>query len=140
MDYRRFGDRLLVRIDPGEEVLASLREICLREGIKAGDIRGLGASDDYDVCVYDLAEQKYYPQTVRLQSEITSLYGTISEKDGELYFHVHMQAMRKDGVAAGGHLQRCVISGTLEAVITEFDGRVGRAVNPQTGLNDIAFS
>lgn len=139
MDYRKYQDKYLVRIDPGEEVLSSILEIVKKEQIHAGDLRALGASDDYEVCVYDLKEKKYYGSECHVQSEITSLFGTISEKGGEPYLHVHMQAMTKEGKAVGGHLKRCVISGTMEMVIEKMDLTVGRQVNPRTGLNDLKF-
>ena len=71
--------------------------------------------------------------------EITSLFGTITEKDGEVYLHLHLAASGADGNAIGGHLNKAVISGTLEMVVEPMEGHAGRTVNPLTGLNDIAF-
>ena len=139
MEYRRFENQILVRMDPGDEVLDGFQKLCRKENIHLGDIRGLGASAEIDVSVFDPVKKQYFPQSIRKQSEITGLYGTITEKEGETYLHVHLQAMTCDGEAAGGHLNRCVIDGTLEAVVTVLDGHAGRTVNPLTGLNDIAF-
>ncbi len=140
MDYQRFGNTIVLRIDPKEEVIETILGICKKENVHAGYFNALGASDDYDVCVFDLAEQKYYDQSIKVQSEITSCFGTISDKDGEPFLHVHMQAMKKDGTAAGGHLKRCVISVTLEAVITILDEKIGRDLDPNIGINVLQFA
>ena len=34
MDYRRFGSRIIARFDRGEEILACLKEVALKENIK----------------------------------------------------------------------------------------------------------
>ena len=134
MIYRTMGDTVVARLQPGEEILDSIKAIAAKEHITAGYINGLGASDDFDVCVYDLKEKKYFPVHVGVQSEITSLFGIVSKKDGSPFLHVHMQAMTKDGTAAGGHLQRCVINATAEIVIHVLPGEIGRMVDPATGL------
>lgn len=139
MEYRRFKDKVVARLDPGEEVLDSIRKIASEENIQTGMINGLGATMDYDVSVYDLNEKKYYPVHCDVQSEITSLFGTITRKDGEVYLHVHMQAMDKNGKAIGGHLLKCVINATCELVIDVIDGSVGREVDEATGLTVMAF-
>ncbi len=134
MLYKTMGDTVVVRLQPGDEILDSIKTIAAKEKIPAGYLNGLGASDDFDVCVYDLTEKKYFPVHVGVQSEISSLFGMISEKDGQPFLHVHMQAMTKDGTAAGGHLQRCVINATAEIVIHVLPGTIGRTVDPETGL------
>ena len=37
MDYRRFGDNLVVRIDRGEEVVGTLMALCEKENIGMAD-------------------------------------------------------------------------------------------------------
>lgn len=139
MDYRKFGNRYLVRLDPGEEILAELTAICMQEGIALGEFRGLGAAGELELGVYDVSKQQFYKETFTGPYEITSLFGTISEKDGAVYLHAHLSASTIGGTSIGGHLNRAVISGTGELVIEPMEGRVGRTVNPLTGLNDLEF-
>lgn len=139
MDYRKFGTDYVIRLDPGDEILESLMTFAENEKVHLGSVSGLGASTLFDVSVYDLGEKKYYPVHCGVQSEITSLFGTITEKDGKPYFHVHMQAMTKDGRAVGGHLLKCVINATCEMFVHVLDGHVDRAVSGQTGLTVMKF-
>ena len=139
MEYRKFGDRYLVRMDPGEEILTKTIELCERENIPLGEFRALGAADELELGVYDVSEQKYYASVYRGAYEITSLFGTISTKDGNVYLHAHLSASTHEGATIGGHLNRAVISGTLEMVVEPMEGTVGRKVNGKTGLNDLDF-
>ena len=38
MDYRRFGDTLLVRIDRGEEILEQVKTVALKENIQLANM------------------------------------------------------------------------------------------------------
>ena len=71
--------------------------------------------------------------------EISSLVGNISEKDGEVYLHLHANFGRKDYTVVGGHLLSCVLNGACELVVTRFHCKVGRRFDEETGLNLYSF-
>ena len=71
--------------------------------------------------------------------EITSLLGTITEKEGEPYLHLHINLCREDMSVIGGHLNECRISATCEMVVRKLDGAVGRRLDSEVGLNLFAF-
>ena len=139
MDYRRFGNQIVARMDRGEEILEQLKQIALREEIKLASVSALGAVDDFTVGVYKVDEQKYYSNHFTGAYEIVSLTGTISTMDGAYYAHLHMSAGDDSGAVFGGHLNRAVISATCELVITVIDGVVERVKDPATGLNVFRF-
>ena len=43
MEYRKFGNTLVVRIDKGEEILESVKVLAEKENIKLASIQALGA-------------------------------------------------------------------------------------------------
>ncbi len=139
MEYRKFGNRYMVRIDTGEEILESVKNLCRAERITLGEFRALGAARHLELGVYEVTNREYFKETFDGVYEITSLFGTISEKDGDIYLHAHLSASTLKGETIGGHLNSAVICGTCEMVIEPMEGHVGRAVNELTGLNDLEF-
>ena len=139
MDYRRFGDTIIARMDKGEEILEQLKIIAEKESIKLASVSALGATDDITVGVFRTGEKKYYANHFTGDMEIVSLTGTISTMNGEYYAHLHMSAGDAEGHVFGGHLNRAVISATCEMVIRVIDGQVDRKFDENVGLNLFAF-
>ena len=46
MEYRKFNNTIVARIDKGEEILEKIKEIALKENIKLANINALGATND----------------------------------------------------------------------------------------------
>ena len=139
MDYRRFGNTIVARMDRGEEILGELKEICLKEDVKLASVSALGAVDDFTVGVYKVDEQKYYSNHFQGAYEIVSLTGTISTMDGHFYQHLHMSAGDAKGNVKGGHLNSANVSATCEMVIRIIDGEVDRYHDEEIGLNLFRF-
>ena len=139
MEYKRFGSKILVRIDKDEEILEKVKELALKENIRLAAVQALGATNSFTVGVYNVAEKKYYANTFSGSFEIVSLTGTINTMNGEFYTHLHMSAGNDKGEVFGGHLNRAVVSATCEMVVDVLDGTVDRAYDPVTGLNLFKF-
>lgn len=139
MEYKRFNDTILLRIDRGEEIIEQVRAVAEKEQIRLASVEALGATDDFTVGVYDVAEKRYDSRTFTGPHEIVSLVGTITEKDGAFYQHLHMSAGNAACEVFGGHLNRAVVSVTCEMVIRVISGAVDRAPDPQTGINLLRF-
>ena len=139
MEYKRFGSKILVRLDKDEEILEKVKELALKEKIRLAAVQALGATNSFTVGVYNVAEKKYYANTFSGSFEIVSLTGTINTMNGEFYTHLHMSAGNDKGEVFGGHLNRAVVSATCEMVVDVLDGTVDRAYDPVTGLNLFKF-
>lgn len=139
MDYRRFGSKIVARIDKGEEILEKLKEIALKENIKLAGVSALGATNDFTVGVYKVDEKKYYSNEFKGNFEIVSLTGTVNTMNGEFYSHIHMSAGNDRGEVFGGHLNKAVVSATCEMIIDIIDGRVDRRYSDEIGLNLFEF-
>ena len=140
MEYGRFGDTVLLRIDRGEEIIETVKRVAEKERIRLASVEALGAVDDFTVGVYDVAAKRYDSKTFTGAFEIVSLVGTITEKDGAFYQHLHMSAGNRDCEVFGGHLNRAVVSVTCEMVIRVLSGAVDRASDPETWINLIRFA
>lgn len=140
MNYKRFDNTIIARIDKGEEILEKVKEIALKENIKLASISALGAVNDFTVGVFKTDEKKYYANSFQGYFEITSLAGTINTMNDEFYAHIHMSAGNEKGEVFGGHLNRAMVSATCEMVITVINGAVDRYLNEEIGLNLFKFN
>lgn len=139
MEYRRFNDKIVMRIDAGEEILEQLKNVSLKENIKLASVSGLGATNDFTVGVYDISKKEYFANSFKGNYEIVSLVGTINTMDDEFYTHIHMSCGDDKGSTFGGHLNRAIISATCEIVIDIINGRIDRIHDDKIGLNLFKF-
>lgn len=139
MEYRKFNNTIVARIDKGEEILEKVKEIALKENIKLANINALGATNDFTVGVFKVDEKKYYSNSFSGNFEIVSLTGTINTMNGEFYSHLHMSAGNDKGEVFGGHLNRAIVSATCEMIINIIDGKVDRYHDDEIGLNLFKF-
>lgn len=139
MQYKRFDNTIIARMNKGEEILEQLKDIAVKENIKLASISALGAVDYFEVGVYDVANKQYHKNSFKGAFEIVSLTGTINTMNGKYYSHLHMSAGGQDGKVFGGHLNKAIISATCEMVINIINGKVDRFYDDITGLNLFKF-
>ena len=139
MDYRRFDNTYVIRMERGEEIVEQVRRFAEREGVKLASVQALGAVDDFTVGVYNVAEKQYHARSFQGAYEIVSLVGPINTMNGEVYTHLHMSAGDEEGRVFGGHLSRGVISATVEMVVTLIPGTVDRQLDESIGINLFKF-
>ena len=139
MEYRKFNDTYVIRLNKGEEVIESLKNLCRDEDIKLAEITGLGASDFVEIGVFNIYTKEYNTKVFEGMFEITSLVGNISRKENEPYLHLHINFSDETNITKGGHLVKSIISATGEIVITKLEGEVQRELNPDIGLNLFKF-
>ncbi|MDY3617455.1 PPC domain-containing DNA-binding protein [Agathobaculum sp.] len=139
MEYKRFDQTIIARIDKGEEIVEKVKELAEAEHIKLADVSALGAVGQFTVGVFKTKEKKYLSNEFSGDYEIVSLTGTINTMDDKFYCHLHMSAGNEKGEVFGGHLNRAVVSATCEMVIHIFEGTVDRCFNQEVGLNLFQF-
>ena len=141
MEYRRFGNKIVARMDKGEEVCAKLLELAEAEDIRLASVSGIGASNDVTLGVFD-THTKFYNKTVynATDYELGSVTGSLSRQDGKPYLHLHaVIGSPVMGECHAGHLNAAVVSATCELVINVIDGEVGREFSDEIGLNLFKF-
>ena len=139
MEYRRFQNTIIARMDKGEEILEKLKEISSRENVKLATVQALGAVKEFTVGVFFTKEKQYCSNEFCGDFEIVSLAGTVNTMNGEFYCHLHMSAGKENGEVFGGHLSQATVSATCEMIIHQIDGAVERRYEEKTGLNILRF-
>lgn len=119
MEHTREGALLLVRMDPGEEVLPSLLAAMEAEGARSGLIvSGIGALDGLEVGYYNPSSNTYDRKRMDGSHELVSMSGTVGW-DGELGFqpHIHVALGSRLHALHGGHLFEARVSVTAEIAL-----------------------
>ena len=139
MEYRVFEDMILVRLDKGNEIAKSLMEVAKREGLTLASVSGIGATDDFEVGVFDLDCGDYKCFRFGGNHEIVSLAGNVTTKDGAPYVHLHITCAGEGGKIVGGHLFEAKISLTAEIFLQKGAGVADRLRDETLGINKIRF-
>lgn len=139
MEYRKFNDTIILRLNRGEEIVESIKKVVEEEKIDLGYIIGLGAVNEAEIGLFDIKEKKYYPNVYKQDFEISSLHGNISTKEDKPYLHLHIVISDKEQKCYGGHLNWAKISATGEIVIKILKGKVERELDENIGINLYKF-
>ncbi len=135
MNYKQIQNKVIIRIDKGEELVDSLKNLCKKLNIKLGTIIGIGATDKATVGLMNTKTKKYQSKEFTGDHEITSLIGNITTMNGDVYLHIHMTLANVEHKVIGGHLTSAVISATFEGAIDVIDGQINREYTEEVGLN-----
>lgn len=128
----------VVRLDPDEEILATLTDFVLKEKIEGAIIQGIGAVKDSVLGYFDVHEKVYKEQTFADDMELISLMGNLSWVEDEPFIHAHVLLSGSDFVGRAGHLFSSVIAVTGEFSLQPTGRRIERALDERTGLKLMA--
>jgi len=135
MNFKRFGEKFVIRIDKDEKIAETLTKICIENEIHLGMISGIGAVSKAKIGLFNSEEKKYYSTELSGDYEITSLNGNISTMNGKVYLHLHINLADEEHKVFGGHLNEAVVSATCEVMIEKIEGSIEREFDKETGLN-----
>lgn len=137
MKVKQFNDNFIVRLDPDEEIVESIKKICNEHKIKFGSIRGIGAVYNVVLGYYNPKTKKFFKKEFKdeFSYEITSLTGNITIMNKEIYIHLHINMGDSDYNVIGGHLVSAFIRTTGEIIINSIKGQVDRINDEEMGLN-----
>ena len=138
MDYRKFGETYYIRLDRGDEVVASILDVCRREDIASATFCGIGGCSDAEIQVFVPEKGAFETERVTGLLELVSLTGNvIRAADGAREYHAHaLFAYRESGAAkiAAGHLKSTAVLYTAEIELRPVVGGViASRLNPETG-------
>ena len=147
------GRVIAVHLDPGLDLLASIRAVVAEQGITSGIILSGAGSLKRAV----LRNVRTFPERFPITDanrvyvakdeplELLSLSGNIALRDdGTVVVHGHLVVSSglEDGRAYGGHLvEGTIVFSTMEIVLAETSGLVlSRATDPITGAAELHFA
>ena len=139
MEYKRFGNKVIVRLDKGEEIVETLKQLCTKLNIKLGTISGIGATDKVIIGLFDVKTKQYHSKELVGDHEIVPVCGNISTMNDEIYLHLHVNLCNAEHNSFGGHLTSAVVSATFEGVIDIIDGEIDRIFDENIQLNLLTF-
>jgi predicted DNA-binding protein with PD1-like motif len=109
-----------VTFGQGDDPLSGLTEFAAKNHIASAQITGLGGFITGTLGWGDPANRWAFKQIVIDQkSEVVSLVGNISLRDGKPYVHIHVVVSFPDGSTKGGHLIDAQISPIAEIFVAE---------------------
>lgn len=139
MESQKFESKFVVRLDRGEEIIATLQQFCEEQKIKLATVSGIGAVEKAVLGFFDTQTKEYHSRELPGGFELVSLTGNISTMDGKTYLHLHANLADTDQNSFGGHLSSAVVSATCEIVIERIEGTVEREFSDEIGLNVLKF-
>jgi predicted DNA-binding protein with PD1-like motif len=139
MEFARFGDRYVLRLETDEEVMATLVNFVQREEIRGGYFLAFGGFRRVRLRYFDVHSKQYRDHDVDRQVEVISLLGNIARVDGRPMIHMHTAVSDEQGRTDSGHIGEGVVRPTLEVFVTKLDGELRREKDPGTGLELLAL-
>ena len=139
MEYKKFGNTYVIRLDPGEEIVEKLLWLVAVEGIRLASLSGLGAVDNVTLKSFQPDTKQDHAHMYHTDLEIVSLTGNLTTLNNRPYAHMHMAVADTVGHVYGGHLNKAVVSSTCEIFVNVINGIVERKPNPKIGLNILTF-
>ncbi|MBN1231808.1 MAG: DNA-binding protein [Candidatus Coatesbacteria bacterium] len=127
MQYKKFNDVYVLRLEKGEEVHTELKKFAMENNFKGGYIFGIGALIDIKIGYYSLETQEYVTRDFKNGMEVTGLMGNLSVLNNEPFFHLHVNLGDENFSLYGGHLVSGTVSITLELIFRPFDDELTRA-------------
>jgi predicted DNA-binding protein with PD1-like motif len=130
--------QIVGRLNRYDKLPGDLLAVARKFGVKAGRVHAIGGVTKLAVTEYDVVAQQYRePLRREGMTEVLSLEGNLSLRDGELFGHLHINASYED------HGEVKMVSGHLveaEVFVCEFhivaydDVTLVRELDPATGL------
>lgn len=131
MKTKTIGEKLVIRLEKGEEIVSELEKILEDEGISAGSFQGIGAVSEATLGHYSLETKEYTEKEFPKPLEIVSLQGTVSREG----IHPHVCLGTSDMKTYGGHLVEATVAATCEIIVQPAPGSLERYHDEEIGLD-----
>ncbi len=145
MDYKKIGHKYYLRVDRGEEIISSIREVCQREKIASATYMGIGGCQSAEIQTFVPEQKSFVTERIEGMLELISFMGNvISDDAGSLYSHTHASySFIENGQhrIVAGHIKASTVLYTAEIEISPVEGGViRRRPDPETGTGFWSFA
>jgi len=129
MEVVRSEDYMALRLDHGEDILASISGAVKNETSTLMITTGLGMISDFELGYFDRG--RYITKTFDEPHELLALQGSVAV-GGEPRIHIHATVAAPDHKVFGGHLLRGKVWMSNEIAMLRLDGqRSERVFDPE---------
>lgn len=124
----------IVRLDVGEEIIATLGRFAAEVELAAAALSGIGAVKNTVLGYFDLHRKAYSQCTFAEDMELVSLAGNVTWVDDAPLIHAHATLAGPDYAVVGGHLFSAEIAVTGEIYVAPLATKIFRGLDERTGL------
>lgn len=139
MDYKRFDNKIVLRLKKDEKIIQSLEKLANEENILAAHFQGIGAVNELKIGLMKPGEDDYKWDIYKENLEITSLIGNITTFEDKPVIHTHITCANENSKVIGGHLGEATCSFTAEIFIDVIDTKLEKQTDPELGIQIIEF-
>ncbi len=136
MLFSRLGPgRFIIRLEKGDDTLASIKRFAEANRIGAALFEGIGSLNTAKLGHYDFATKEYKYEVFREDLEILSLSGNISVMNRKPLPHAHVTLGKRDFSVIGGHLDDGSSANMVEIGLVTLPGKLAKSRDDEVGLN-----
>ncbi len=135
----REGRKFVGRLDPRDNLIPALKEICLDNHISSGEFRATGFLSDVVLEIFNHGERRYRPLVLGPTTyQLTSCTGNVSVLNRELAIHIHATLLPDlatgDNTLVGGRILEAKVLAVEFIIDTIDDFALVRRHDADTGL------
>ncbi len=132
---RQGPGRFIIRLEKGDDILASIGRFAEASKIGAALFEGIGSLNRVKLGHYDFVTKNYKYEIFSEDLEILSLSGNIALLNKAPLPHAHVTLGKRDFSVIGGHLDEGSIANMVEIGLTTLSGKLVKARDEKVGLN-----
>ena len=141
MLYAKQGSGFVIRLEQGDDILATLKQFAEAKRIHGAFFEGIGSLYKANLGHYDFQQTKTYKyETFEEDLEILALSGNVSTMNQKALPHAHVTLGRRDFSVIGGHLEEGSLANMVEINLANLPGKLEKAKDSNIGLNLIQLS
>ncbi len=125
----------MIRLEKGDDILASIKQFAEANKIGAALFEGIGSLNTAKLGHYDFVTKNYKYEVFSEDLEILSLSGNVSTLNKAVLPHAHVTLGKRDFSVIGGHLDEGSLANMVEIGLATLPGKLVKAKDDEVGLN-----